>query len=195
MQVRFDESTIGDFNQRYNGCFGVFHQGNKARVVKILEVDGDMVEFKDAPESSTEYITLGSDYYFTMTCLQRRWWPTSMGPILTTRVPARQYRRGICSNNTTLRIQSGAGAFNARPDFSNIKDILMGYPEDKCPDYLSPWMAVQKDILHLLDKPIARISDKNKILFVPKYSCFTQEVVDLVAKGSHRLVGYTIQEI
>ena len=109
MFEKFTSIDSGDFRQRYQGTYGYFtHKGKKTltRLDKIY-ADGrsSYVEFSDRdglkyllhPDSEEE----GTGFEFLPP--KSSYFNTEEGiPLLVSRVPARQYQRGICDKNISV---------------------------------------------------------------------------------------------
>ena len=109
MFEKFTSVDSQDFQRRYQGTYGFFtHQGKKT-LTRLDKINADgrasYVEFSDReglkyllkPDSETdgigfEFLPPKCAYYNTK----------SGTPLLVSRVPARQYLRGICDRNTSI---------------------------------------------------------------------------------------------
>jgi hypothetical protein len=109
MFEKFTSMESHDFRQRYQGTYGFFtHQGKKTltRLDKVFaEGKASYVEFSDKdglkyllhPDSENE----GTGFEFLPP--KSAWFNTKEGiPLLVSRIPARQYQRGICDKNTSI---------------------------------------------------------------------------------------------
>jgi hypothetical protein len=128
MFEKFTSADSGDFQRRYQGTFGFFvNKGNKllTRLDKV-NVDGRLssVEFSDVeglryllkPDSDKE--GLGFEF-LPPKCA---YYNTAGGiPLLINRIPARQYLRGICDRNTSIRDMLGKGY---PVDFSTLLQVF-----------------------------------------------------------------------
>lgn len=147
MFEKFMTNNAGDFRQRYKGTYGFFHRDGLSTLVRLDSVDLERrkVGFVDIK---------GNDYYavmnhddnigFSFIAPKAQWHNTGAGPLLVQRVPQKQYRRGICDNNTQLLTLDGA---NAGVNFPNLHSIFVDPKKvaDVCKDErfaVSPQFAV-----------------------------------------------------
>lgn len=110
MFEKFTAANAGDFRQRYQGTFGFFIDGDKKTLSQLTEVgtggSRPGVVFHD--RNGEKYL-LRSDSTqdrrgFEFLPPKSAWYNTKDGvALLVSRVPARQYQRGLCSKNTSLR--------------------------------------------------------------------------------------------
>lgn len=107
MFEKFTTKDAADFKQRYQGTFGYFRKGEKKTLVRLEDIvtaGSKQVQFvtKDGikcylkPDSDDD--TVGFEFIPP----KRGYHNTTEGAFLLTRIPARQYLRGICSRNTKI---------------------------------------------------------------------------------------------
>ena len=109
MFEKFTSMDSGDFRQRYQGTYGFFTYKGKRTLTRLDNIQANgrssYVEFSDRdglkyllhPDSEDEgtgfeFLPPKSSYYNT----------TEGIPLLVSRVPARQFQRGICDKNTSI---------------------------------------------------------------------------------------------
>lgn len=109
MFEKFLSADAHDFRQRYQGTYGYFTHKEKRTLCRLDKISTDgpraYVEFSDraglkyllhpdSEEDNTgfEFLPPKSSYFNTKEGV----------PLLVTRVPARQYLRGICDRNTSI---------------------------------------------------------------------------------------------
>lgn len=114
MFEKFTSSESNDFRQRYMGTYGFFTRKGNRTLTKLTSITADgsasTVEFEDKDKLKYllkadskeeglgfEFLPPKSAYYNT----------TDGVPLLVTRIPARQYLRGLCDKNTEIRNFSG----------------------------------------------------------------------------------------
>lgn len=110
MFEKFTSSGASDFRQRYIGTFGFFRDGDMKVLCRLTNIQAEggtpFVEFKD--HKGQEYMLRADSKVesrgFEFLPPKNVWCNTSLGiPLLVERVPARQYSRGICDRNTSIR--------------------------------------------------------------------------------------------
>jgi hypothetical protein len=99
----FTSAGWRDFNQRYSGVFGFFPaESGKEILVYMDKVTDSKCSFRDANEL-TYYAAADEGVNFKFIPITKRVFMFNGMPCLAQRVPARQYRRGICCENTHIR--------------------------------------------------------------------------------------------
>jgi hypothetical protein len=94
-----------DFRQRYQGTFGWFQTPPPERkiFVQVTDVSSDQVTFTDS--KNIPYIVYrDSGYVFEFLPVMKGWFNTKNNLMYLSRIPARQWHRGISSGNTTVEI-------------------------------------------------------------------------------------------
>jgi hypothetical protein len=112
-----------DFRQRYQGTFGFLLVDEKKLLVNIVEVGEKQVVFVD--KNKTEYYAYrdgGSIFEFIQ--VQRGWFNTLKGVYYLARIPARQWHRGICANNTTIHLLSEDKMRNLPINIHNLATVF-----------------------------------------------------------------------
>lgn len=91
-----------DFRQRYNGTFGWILLPEGKKFVKISGVDSEYTNFVDNKGLAYHVVTDGEKYFEFLPC-NRGWYISATGnAYYATRVPARQWHRGMSEHNTAL---------------------------------------------------------------------------------------------
>jgi len=140
-----------DFRQRYNGTFALFTKGDGRKItVRIDNVTENAVQFSDIKKNTyTANSDTGVEFEFFP--LNRRLTDYKNNVIYSSRQPARQWRRGICEDNTNiinldkLRKVSFDGElidrlFNSEIDYENIHTRFL--KEDRMSFLLSNKFAI-----------------------------------------------------
>lgn len=115
MFEKFTSEDAHDFRQRYQGTYGWFKRKDKKLLVKLTTVDSDgfgekVVHFadKDGVPYTLRADSADESVGFEFIPPKTLYHNTSDGvAYLLTRVPARQYLRGICDRNTRIRSVGG----------------------------------------------------------------------------------------
>lgn len=108
MFEKFLNTGTNTFNQRYNNTYGMWVDNvNKIRkLVKITAIseDNGSLSFVDSRGvKSTLYSDVKEDMGFEFVPPIRRWYPhKTYGAVLGYRVPAHQFRRGLCDDNYSV---------------------------------------------------------------------------------------------
>jgi len=114
-------ATSRDFRQRYQNTIGVYTdtKGIKS-YVWIREVEENEVSFEDTKGGSYRAMNdTGVEFEFTQVPLG--WFNSTKGPMFVSRMPARQYQRGISKGNTRIQNKD----FTPIPvSLANVSDFL-----------------------------------------------------------------------
>lgn len=90
-----------DFRQRYNKTYGWLN--NSDTLVYITDVRDDKLTF-DTMDGEGYFAYANSKVDFKFVPITRGWFLTEQyGPVLLTRIPARQWQRGIARANTSVQ--------------------------------------------------------------------------------------------
>lgn len=115
--------THADFRARYQGSFGFIKNGDGTRrLVQIDNVNGTQVTFT-AGDSFTYFAKADSGFEFDFIPAVTGWYNSiDGGTYLLSRIPARQWHRGIHTANT--RIQSAMG-YTEELDYNILSKIFV----------------------------------------------------------------------
>ncbi len=96
-----------DFRQRYQGSYGWLSvEGQPERIVYISKVSASKVMFNTITDRDF-FAFVDQDVRFKFLPIRRGWYKGHTNrPVLLTRIPARQYCRGISAANTTCSTMS-----------------------------------------------------------------------------------------
>lgn len=129
MFEKFTSAGSRDFQQRYQGTYGFFRDGDVRELSQLVRVNTDAsppyVEFRGA-DGRLFYIRADSKHEnrgFQFLPPKSAYYNTEDGvPLLVQRIPARQYLRGVCDRNTQITNMSG-DAFPV--DFENLTKLFL----------------------------------------------------------------------
>lgn len=122
-------SNIADFRQRYSGVYGWLNPKDKRSPVYVKKVDAIRVTFTDV--SGAEYyanVNAGVDFEFLP--VDKAWHRNPKGMFLVSRIPARQWKRGVCADNTSIREVVETTLYNslATVSWNEAVFAIMMYP-------------------------------------------------------------------
>lgn len=134
MIATFTSAGWRDFNQRYANVFGYFPKEDGTDVLVYMEKVGETrCTFRDR-EDLTYYAQADMGVNFKFIPITKKVFLYNGMPHLAQRVPARQYRRGICGDNTKITsILSGRSlsvdfamvqAYTEKPDNSGKHKVF-----------------------------------------------------------------------
>jgi hypothetical protein len=186
-----------DFKQRYSGCFGWLTQENKEVLVHITSVKPDQVQFSTSSDSDF-FAFANQNVIFKFLPIKRGWYNTRYGAVLLSRIPARQYQRGISSNNTScMYFRFGSIGFSLGTRGLTTQLLEDVFKETKEPvtftdqtSILSPFFtfapkdqAKSEQDLYFLDARIGVYTDKTKkIKLKNEWLHVKQEVLDTISR-------------
>ncbi len=101
MKAALSRFNAGDFRQRHAGTFGFIQVNGKPKLVYVNSVDSDSASFSDS-DGFRYSAKADGGFEFDFIPVERKWHNTPEGAILSLRYAARQWRRGICPDNTQL---------------------------------------------------------------------------------------------
>lgn len=187
-----------DFQQRYKDTYGwyITDKGNKV-FVKLSEVGTTALKFVDAKENVyTALADKGNRFEFIP--LERGLFNSASedAVVYCQRVPARQWRRGIHQQNTSLT--KIGGAYNLEVNFKSLLDIMEAHANKV---YVNQWkqggrhtaafnpmFGVVNRALYNYNRIIGSLDKKRIVL---DNSLFLQEVMDIVQEYDLKLEVHT----
>lgn len=113
-----------DFRQRYKHNYGFLTTENGRRLVYIREVSADRVSFVTQDNGDVYYAHAGAGIEFDFIPIVRGWYHTLEQAIFLTRVPARQYHRGISQNNTVVQAGGYGMLFPSELSLALLKELF-----------------------------------------------------------------------
>lgn len=174
--------NLRDFNQRYSQSYGYLLKDNGTRLpVFITNVSEDGAEFQslDGVEFNAK---CGSGVTFEFAQIARRIWLSMEGQLLcTSRIPQRQWQRGISAGNTQCYHLTHKGPMQAHINHTVMRGILFDNPnkQTKGNILLSDQFAISGELVYLYHHVIGEYDVDNKIVKLEKqFSMFQQEVID-----------------
>ena len=185
MKEEFKSRTYGDFSQRYQGTYGWFQKPAGGEIlVKLIKVREESLKFQD--KSGGEY-TANADVGNVFSFL-----PTTKGAylygdgfVVVKRVPARQYKRGICDDNTT--IYNPISFLNIPVGFEVLETVFT----ENIPEYIPGKIFIADKVITfsptavwLYENKIGKVGDGGTVVLHDKFKVFQQEVEDAIAKHS-----------
>ena len=198
MFEKFLTKNAGDFRQRYKGTFGFYHRDNTKTLVRLdsIDLERKRVQFVDIRGNDyTLNMNHDDDIGFTFIAPKAQWHNTSYGALLCQRIPQKQYRRGICENNTQLLGSSGS---NAGISFQTLDAVFVNPLNLKQAMEKHQAYAIAPQFLVDLDKKrvkcnnfvIGSVGKDNKNIFHVKLDdpdLFRQEVTDAFRRSNLEL--------
>lgn len=192
-------TNIGDFKQRYQGVLGWYipEEGKSKLLVRVTSVNNERVTFSDKNGGSYHaYVDAGVRFEFLP--IVKEWKNTPKSCYFLSRVPARQYKRGICEDNTSIiSFNMTTGKYTEEQEYKgwyeyiygiysynrtikeDLKDFLDGKRECTA---LSKHFAIGNGHVLLYNTIIGSYSGTNITL---KTDLFLQELTDLCNRNNY----------
>jgi hypothetical protein len=187
MREEFTSSNSKDFGQRYVGTFGWFEKPDGGKVMVLVgSISKEYVTFYD--KNNFEY-TAKADMgnVFSFLPVQKGLYEYQDDIVFISRVPARQWKRGICLDNTSVR------SFNrglSQIDFSyNLLEKIFGENEDTLlqkfkENYsgnllLGRSFVIYNNLCYIYNNIIGSYSPTTTTIYLTN-SLFLQEITDIL---------------
>lgn len=146
MRDTYTSENHRDFNARYANTFGWLIQGSRQNLVQMLDGDAERFLFTmGTAQTYTAYIDGGAVFEFIP--VKMGWFNTKDGNIVfLERHPARQWKRGICQDNTWAYKWESYGVVAERITYQLLESI-----------FVSPITTTKEYILEKIEarKPVA----------------------------------------
>jgi hypothetical protein len=126
MFEKFMSENAADFRQRYEGTYGFYRgEDGKKLLAKLVSIR-DTVSFLDSRGMAYSLRPNETDNIgFEFLPPKSGYHNTPKGTLLVTRVPARQFQRGISGKNVTITLLSEVGLSAVRVDFPMLEAIFL----------------------------------------------------------------------
>lgn len=172
---------LDDFSSRYSGTWCWYVDGDKRMLVRITHVGNERVTFEDI-EGWKYSANVDSGVLFEFSQVPSGWYVNKkLGPILFVRRPARQWKRGICDQNTSCySINTNGGLRLSEITGDSLSSLENAGKTDI--SVLSKWFCVHRSILYCLDTVIG-VKENNKIILSEPR--FRQELTDAVRRSGN----------
>jgi len=186
MKEEFKAAGWRDFAQRYQGTFGWFHTEKKERMlVQLVEVNESSLMFQ-AKDGMKYFANPDKGNVFEFIPVTKGVYQLGKDVVFVTRKPARQWKRGLCLENTYLyNLVSGE---QLMVDFSSVTAVFGGsdgvmleaFKKDMSPNYvaLDNIFSVVANKLMLYNNRVG-VLDRAKRQVTMDSPLFKQEVQDL----------------
>jgi hypothetical protein len=188
MIATFESKGWRDFAQRYATTYGWYHTDSGKKVlVRVDEVNERTVQFVDKDEMRYSAVC-DKGNIFEFIPAERGVHNLSNGDVvIAERIAARQWKRGLCRDNTSFISLSGQGRidftfevieeiFSPKPYLAELDSFIEGKRDCVA---LNPFISFIKHRVFVYDRHEGNLSKKDKTITMvnPTYS---QEVRDIV---------------
>lgn len=182
MITTFSSSSARDFRQQFEGTIGwVIPESKRELMVYVESVNDRRVALRDI--NGFDYqITDNSGIAFRFQQVDSGWYPYKDAAAYMWRVPARQWSRGVSSNNTRIVYLRENGTFDNLPvDITTLSELYSG---KKVKGLISKHLYISlqggvfmhRQLIGKVNEKLATISLSNDL--------FLQEVIDIVRRNS-----------
>lgn len=198
MRDSLTSENVRDFSARYRNTFGwLIGENDKRTLVQVTAVSDDKVRFVDI-RGAEYFASADKGVQFEFLPVTRGVFNIGNGQVVfVCRVPARQWHRGICANNTQLFVIDPKHGleqlpvdlkyvnllFNTKVD---VKDLVNRFLADAVKSVaLDKHFALVGDKVWFMNNPIGSITSNNIKL---DNDMFRQELSDVIRRNSYSLV-------
>lgn len=189
MKVEYNSDGYRDFSQRYSDTYGwLEREGKESILVKLLSVDHDSLKFMD--KRGMEFFArpdMGN--YFSFIPVVKGSYLYKGDVVVVQRRPARQWKRGICEDNTSITIPGPIGGFRNVLDisFDVLEELFYPKPNFSVPIFretrkgdavlFNHQFSIYKNLIYVYDQCIGNYESGK---FVLNDGTFMQEVQDII---------------
>lgn len=195
-------ANIADFKQRYQGVMGWLHseKADKGKsAVVVSSVTANKVTFKDSNDNEY-YANVDTGVQFEFVPTQRAFYNTADTVFLVQRIPARQWKRGICVDNTDISelingvligqpttVNWRKAAFSVMTSTLPGKEALSSFFEGgRSSVALSKYFALSGNSLFFLTLLAGEFNKKTKtITLFKEFQMIRQELGDLINRNNY----------
>lgn len=175
-----------DFNSRYANTFGWLIANEAKRLVHITDVTSDEVFFRTTHKGLDHHVRRDSGVEFEFTQLERGFYLGTDNCIyFMQRVPARQWKRGICRQNTSLSVLRDGTWTSENINVDKLRCVLGGSASfedngEKSNFILSKYFAVSGQQVWFMTNKIGDVRD-SAIISLNDFGVFVkQELQDAI---------------
>jgi len=189
MREQVKNFNFDHWHQRYQGCFGYLCVDNKEIAVVINQIKPGQIDYSTSAMNNL-FIIAGADVEFNFQPLRPGYNPTTKGLYFVQRIPARQWRRGICPDNSrvfTCKNGLKAAAWNNNAIFSllengiSFRESVKNYETNKYAA-LSKHFALMDTTLYFYDQQVGALTDNVIKLPTPDIA---QELSDVIKRNNY----------
>lgn len=193
-------ANANDFKQRYQGVIGwLRHKELPPRAVYVHHVSSTKVTFRDEQDNEF-YSNVDSGVEFEFIPTQRAWYNTKDGLYYVQRIPARMWKRGICTENTMFRMGDKRGmiplplgadwrqvAFSVMSRCLSNEEAIAAFLARKTETVaLNKVFAVLGESLFFFDLHVGKVvKDKNLLRLNQSFSMLEQELRDTIKRNNY----------
>lgn len=188
MIEEFKSNGWKDFQQRYQGVYGWFEKEDKSQLlVKLTVVTENELVFTDKNKLRFSAIA-DQGNKFSFLPVVRGLYNTERGVVYVSRIPAKQYRRGICQDNTSIldvatgapldvgfNMLEGIYGYSQQPAITSFKRLGGGNAA------LDNTFAVVDNSVYVYNVKIG-VYDAPKAKFILSNKLFQQEMTDVCTR-------------
>lgn len=201
MLERYTHENMRDFGPRYVDTYGFLLKNNGSKkLIYITENTRDAVYFRTEEAGMLYHANIDSHIEFEFIQVDRGFFTADDGCVyLLTRVPARQWKRGIGRNNTSVMQLTSVGLMPIKlslPLLNSIFSVEIGYSweyvkEGQQQMALSRHFAMNDRDLFFYETPIGKVDHTSHVITVNGSYSVTQELNDAIRRNGF---PYSVKE-
>lgn len=163
MKVPYRSENYRDFHQRYHCTYGYLLLHGEKKLIYLTDIGSGRAEFIDKNKREG-YVYSDADLEFEFIPVTHGWVANSTNCCLLSRVPNRQWKRGICESNTSFSVFYGKD--KVIPTDLDVFDLLDTISEEALQGSYDAWKAGTR-VNCVLSKHFA-INSYRKVFFFDK---------------------------
>jgi hypothetical protein len=192
MHDTFNSDNARDWQQRYGGTFGFLMRGSERVLVQFTDQTENYVYFKTESDGISYHAKINAGTSFEFIQVDNAWFNGKSGTVyLLSRLPNRQWRRGICKANTSVLMSQGNYVDQASISFKILNDIYYtATPDYSCKGLISTQRAISRSFaivhpyLYFYDQVVGKLNE-NTIVLNSKGVLIKQELTDVMRRNGY----------
>lgn len=197
----YTHENMRDFGPRYADTYGFLVKPDQTKqLVYISENDRNAVYFRCQDDGLQFHANIDSGVQFEFIQVDRGFFTGSDGNIyFMCRVPARQWKRGIGRNNTSLKLLTENGLTNQKLSL-HLLSLIFNRKQSYLYDDLLPtqnFIALSKHFamttkkVYFFETEIGTVDHQSQVISVDSEYKVTQELNDVIRRNGY---SYTVKE-
>lgn len=177
------QDNYRDFRARYRCTFGWYIDAKYGKLLVVIkDVDEHVVRFSGL-QGEEYHAKVGANILFEFSQIAHGWYSSVDGPRLLIRRPQRQWKRGICEENTYLYVNAGNWLQSIPLSLVELNKCFTGKDGYSDGDFvLSKYFACIGNTLYMKDMPVGK--REGNVLKLPN-TLVHQELSDIVRRNHY----------
>lgn len=175
--MKANPNNYQDVLKYFQGTLIVIPEVDKEKVFLLRNCGPNGIIVQDPSDASEGFIELSDKFTYTIQSplpIRRAWFMHQNKPMFIERIPARMWKKGICTKNTALWTFTENGLAVSEIHWAKLNSFLQFKPPTTLPEkFVSPLILDDrfallgpKNTLFLWDKAIGQYAGRTKELFI-----------------------------